>query len=87
MSLRIEGAIILLEGRCPAGDAEELLAALVDRPDAIVDIGGIQKMHMAVLQVLLAVRPAVTGRPVAGALSQDIFHRLISDGDSRPESS
>ena len=87
MTLRIHEGTILLEGRCPAGDAEDLLGALRDRPGASVDIGGAVKLHMAVLQVLLALRPPVIGRPKSGTLSQDIFRRLISDSDSGDESS
>lgn len=87
MTVRIEGAAIRLEGRCPAGDAEHLLAALRGLPGATVEIGGAVKLHMAVLQVLLALRPPVSGRPQSGTLSQDIFRRLISVSDSARESS
>lgn len=86
MTLRIHGGVILLGGNCPAGDAEDLLRALRDMPEAIVDIGGVVKLHMAVLQVLLALLPVVRGRPESGTLSQDMFRRLISDGDSGQES-
>lgn len=85
MTLRIEGGTIVLEGRCPAGDAEDLLGALGEHPAACVDIAGVLKLHMAVLQVLLALRPPITGRPTAGPLSQDIFRSLISGSDSDAE--
>lgn len=87
MSVRIDQGTILLEGRCTVGDAEELLAAMREAPGASVDMAGVLKLHMAVLQVLLALRPAVTGRPAAGALSRDIFFQLVSGGDRRPECS
>jgi len=87
MSLRVHEGRILLEGHCAAGDAELLLTTLQDLPGATVDIGGVQKLHMAVLQVLLALEPTVTGQPQSGAMSRDIFRRLISDSDSRRESS
>lgn len=85
MTVRIEGATIVLEGRCPAGDAEELLGALGNDPAARVDIGRVVKLHMAVLQVLLALPASVTGRPTTGPLSQDIFRSLISGSDSDAE--
>ncbi|EJL26224.1 hypothetical protein [Novosphingobium sp. AP12] len=85
MTVRVEGRTIVLEGRCPAGDAEDLLGALGDHPQGRVDIGGVVKLHMAVLQVLLALRPPVTGRPPVGPLSQDIFRSLISGSDSDAE--
>lgn len=87
MSVRIEDGAILLEGRCGAGDAEELLASLREMRGARVEIGGLERLHLAVLQVLLALRPNLTGRPTAGMLAQDIFLQLISKGDRRPESS
>jgi hypothetical protein len=86
MTVRITDGHIVLEGRCPASDAEELLAALCELAGASVDIGGASKMHMAVLQVLLAVRPIVTGCPSTGPLSQVIFRALISGSDINAES-
>lgn len=86
MTVRVEGRTIMLEGRCPASDAEDLLVALGDDPAARVDIGGVVKLHMAVLQVLLALRPPVIGRPTTGLLSHDIFGGLISGSDSGTES-
>jgi hypothetical protein len=86
MTVRVEGGTIMLEGRCPASDAEDLLVALGEDRAARVDIGGVVKLHMAVLQLLLALRPAVTGRPTTGLLSHDIFCGLISGSDSGTES-
>lgn len=87
MSLRVHEGRILLEGHCAAADAELLLTTLQDVPGANVDMGGVQKLHMAVLQVLLALKPSVTGQSQSGTMSRDIFRRLISDSDSRRESS
>lgn len=82
MSVRIEQDEIFLYGRCPAEDAEALLIALQDRPDAIVDVTDVQKLHMAVLQILLGLRPAMRGCAVSPFLSRNIFARLIWANDS-----
>lgn len=86
MSVRIADGAIVLEGRCPAQDAEDLLRALQEMPGAPVDIARVQKLHMAVLQVLAAARPSVRGQPPTGTLSHEIFRRLISDNGSISDS-
>ncbi|MFC0202829.1 hypothetical protein [Novosphingobium soli] len=87
MSLRVANGIIVLEGRCAAEDAEELLIALQDHPEAPVDLARARKLHLAVLQVLLSLSPRVEALPAAGALSEDIRQMLIYKGDSAVESS
>lgn len=82
MSVRIEGGFVHLEGRCLAEDAEHLLRALQDTPHLVVDIAGAQRVHTAVLQILLALRPALRGRPMEGILSREIVLSLISHGDT-----
>lgn len=63
MSAVIDGTTILLRGRCSVEDAETLLGALQEYPALVVDISGAQSMHMAVLQILLSVRPTLAGTP------------------------
>jgi hypothetical protein len=80
MSVRAEGDMVFLEGRCAAGDAEALLVALQERPEAGVDIAGVAKMHLAVLQVLLVLRPPLSGTPAAPLLAGDVLLRHNSSG-------
>ena len=80
MSLRLQQGWIVLEGRCGAEDAELLLRELRDGPGAAVNLTGVQTMHLAVLQVLLVVRPQIGGPP-ADAFLRKILLPLISDGD------
>lgn len=80
MSVRTQGDTVFLEGRCPAGDAEALLVALQDQPEAVVDIAGVVKMHLAVLQVLLALGPPLSGAPAVPLLAGDILLRGNSAG-------
>ena len=52
-----------LQGMVSAEDAEILLEWLKSRPGSTVNVTRCQRMHAAVLQVLLALRPRITGRP------------------------
>ena len=69
MSARREGDAILLEGDCPAEDAEILLQLLQQSGVANVDVGGMGRPHTAVVQVLLAAGPRISGVP------RDVFIR------------
>jgi len=62
MTVRLtnEGAIMLV-GECPVEDAEMLLEHLQARRDGPVDWSGCTRLHTAVLQVLMAARPALRG--------------------------
>lgn len=69
MSVRLDGDIVYLEGRCPVEDAEPLLAWLQADGDRMIDIGGAEHLHAAIVQVLMALQPSVRG------MSQDPFLR------------
>ncbi|WP_260924641.1 hypothetical protein [Novosphingobium sp. 9] len=81
MTVRKTDDAILLEGRCGVEDAETLLLALQDAPEAVVDATAVQKLHMAVAQVLLALRPTIRGAPEPPSLSRNIFGPMVSDSD------
>ncbi|WP_206239999.1 hypothetical protein [Novosphingobium terrae] len=81
MSVRVEGGVIHLMGRCPADDAEDLLRQIQENPDFAVDISEAKKLHTAVMQILLALSPAVQGRPSDGSLSHELMWGLISKRD------
>jgi len=55
------GAPIRLEGVCPVEDAETLASLILEDPTAPVDWTACTRMHTAVYQVLLRLRPAVLG--------------------------
>jgi hypothetical protein len=63
MSVTVEHGLIRLTGRCGPEDAEAVLVALQEGRDRTVDLDGVEKLHTAVAQVLLAVRPPVHGTP------------------------
>jgi hypothetical protein len=52
---------IVLTGPCPVEDAEPLLQMLLETPAAAIDWRACQSPHTAVVQVVLAARPALIG--------------------------
>jgi hypothetical protein len=71
MTVRTAGdGTIVLEGRCPVDDAEDLLRLLLLDPSSAVDWRTCDDAHTAVIQVLLAARPKVLGPPRAMLLSK-----------------
>lgn len=62
MTVAADNGTVFLTGCCGAEDAEPLLKhfqAGLKR----VDLGGCDHIHGAVLQLLMAARPAITGEP------------------------
>ena len=62
MSVHVGKDRIMLIGIATVEDAEPLLAALLNHPDHPVDIGGLERAHFAVVQLLHA-----AGRPLCNA--------------------
>ncbi|WP_395336261.1 hypothetical protein WBP06_19275 [Novosphingobium sp. BL-8H] len=87
MTVRVEGNRIVLEGRCPAEDADDLLSALHAQPDALVDGSAIRRAHTAVIQVLYALAPKIVAVPEEPSASANLLRRLISKGDIETETS
>jgi hypothetical protein len=54
---------IVLEGRCSVEDAETLARLLSFAPSATVDWRNCDQAHTAIIQILLAARPAMLGPP------------------------
>jgi hypothetical protein len=73
MSIRQEDGVIVLEGRCTAEDAETLLVALQDRPECHIDASGLIRAHLAVVQVLRAMRPVIQALPANPVLADIIM--------------
>lgn len=62
MSVRVGEDAIFLEGNCIVEDAEPLLSALLDCPDHVIDVTGVAKAHLAVVQLIHAVGRSIRGR-------------------------
>ena len=58
---RHENGTIMLEGICPVEDAEPLLQMLQGSTRPTIDWTTCSELHAAVLQVVMAARPAVIG--------------------------
>jgi hypothetical protein len=58
---RHENGTIILDGRCPVEDAEQLLQLLQAAPAAPLDWTSCSHLHTAVLQVIMAGRPVLVG--------------------------
>jgi len=63
MSVRLDGNVIVMEGACRVEDAEPLLGWLQADGGLVVDLIDAEHLHTAVLQVLMALRPALNGTP------------------------
>jgi len=63
MSVRIADGVIFLEGRCRIEEAETLLGYLLEDADRPVDLSACDALHSAVVQILMATRPAIAGKP------------------------
>lgn len=62
MTVRVADNVIHLEDHCRVEEAEALLQALQEGAHT-VDIGRLTRIHLAPVQILLAVGPAVRGIP------------------------
>jgi hypothetical protein len=58
---RNDDGTIILDGTCSVEDAEPLLQLLLATPTATVDWIGAERLHTAVVQVILAAHPRIAG--------------------------
>ena len=63
MPIRFEKTMAVLEGGCAGEEAERLLDWLKGRKRPRVDLGRCEHLHTAVLQLLIAAKPAVVAWP------------------------
>ena len=69
MTATMQRGVIVLEGHCPSGDAENLLQLLLSDPVACVDWRTCEAAHTAVVQVLLAAGREIVGPPAGVSLA------------------
>jgi len=79
MSVRITEEAIWLEGRCLVEDSETLLVAIQRWPELPINIGGAQKLHLSVIQILLVIKPALRGSLRDPLLARYIFGKSVFD--------
>lgn len=63
MPFHLAGTVAVLEGHCSIEEAETLAEALRGLAQPQVDRAGCAHLHLAVLQTLLALRPALAAPP------------------------
>jgi hypothetical protein len=63
MSVRVVGSTIHVEGAGLVEDAEPVLAALSADPAAMVDLSRATRLHSAIVQLLVGLRPRIVGAP------------------------
>jgi hypothetical protein len=73
-----------LSGVCGVAEAETLHIWLLDHPTARIDLTDCQHVHTAVLQVLLALRPAIVGQPDDPGLAGWLMPLLADAADDQP---
>ncbi|KXU32205.1 hypothetical protein A0J57_12260 [Sphingobium sp. 22B] len=73
MSVVVEEDRIILSGAATVEDAEPLLAALLEHPHHRIDIAGLARAHLAVVQLVLAAGRPVIGRPESPFLREIAF--------------
>jgi len=82
MSVRLADGIIHVEGAGEVADAEPILAALVDDHASTVDLSRAGRLHSAIVQLLLALRPRVIGTPSDPFYASHIVTLLDTDKGS-----
>lgn len=80
MTVKLHEGSIRLEGDCPVEDAEQLLQLLLEHGRCPVDLGGCGRLHMAVVQVLLAARRTILGTPGNAFAAEWLLPQLLIAG-------
>lgn len=78
MTASFDGDAIRLSGDCAAEDAETLVSLLLANPQAVVELSDCGRMHTAVFQALLALRPRLAGEP-ADDFAREWLYPLLKD--------
>jgi len=85
MSVRLDGDDILLEGVCRVEDAEPLLGWLLADRGRMVDLSDAEHLHASVVQILMALRPAIRGAAKDAFLRDWIVPALTGETPPKPE--
>lgn len=78
MSVRVDNDRVRLEGDCPVEVAEVVLRLLLENPLASIDVTDCGRLHMAVVQVLLAAERPVYGEPKNPFVRDWLVPQLVS---------
>jgi len=78
MSVEVTADRIILQGRCGVEEAEPLLEALRQRSDRVVVIEA-ERLHTALWQVLMALRPVIEGRTSEPFVIQHLLPEVLDN--------
>lgn len=76
MSVRLEDHAIVLDGACGVEQAEVLLTQLEANPGLPVDISAAEAVHTALWQVMLMMKPRITGTPRSKIIADHVLPAL-----------
>jgi len=76
MSVTLDGEIIRLEGYCGVEEAEPFLVLLQAAPVRAVDLSGADRLHTALVQIIMALRPPIVGECGDAFLRDWVLRRL-----------
>ena len=77
MTVTAEDREIRLTGNCGVAEAEILLSALLEAPDSRVVLAA-ERIHTALWQVLLAMRPDIEGKAPDGFAAKHLLPLIIA---------
>jgi len=81
MTVRFAEGRIELSGDCPLEDAETLLAALIEHPEAAIDLTRCTSLHTAVVQPILAAKATIVGASADPFVESHLIPALRQVGD------
>jgi hypothetical protein len=83
VSVVLDGATIRLTGDCGVEEAELLLSLLLPDPGRRVDLSGVRRLHSSLFQVLLCLRPTLSGSPLDPFFAKWLLPLLVLPGAER----
>lgn len=86
MTVEVTPDRVVLRGRCGVEEAESLLAALIEVPERVVALEA-ERVHTALWQVLIALKPSIEGRPKDAFVMQHIMPLVLESAVASKERS
>ena len=84
MTTRISGQIVHLEGECGAEEADTLFGYLAAKPRLVVDLAGAQRLHTSVWQILLMMKPEISGKPFDTFSAELVLPAILQEAQNAP---
>lgn len=85
MSVRLDGNVIYLEGLCRIEEVEALFDLLQQGQGRKVDISRCLSLHTALVQILLAIRPVISGDSTDSFICNRLVPAIVKHADGSYE--